>query len=66
MAVFATLLFVEGSRFRKFFTDYVVFDTETTDLDLNACEVIELAAVRVEAADAKILEAAKPQKLYLV
>jgi len=58
MAVFATLLFVEGSRFRKFFTDYVVFDTETTDLDL--------AAVRVEATDAKIREAAKPQKLYLV
>ncbi len=37
-----------SSRDRKaVFDEYVAFDTETTELDPNLCEVIELAAVRV-------------------
>ena len=33
-------------------TDYVAFDLETTDLDVAACEIVELAAVRVRSGKA--------------
>src|SRR5262249_32037487 len=38
---------LEGRRFRKLFPEYVVFDTETTGVNVDRCEVVELAAVRV-------------------
>jgi len=41
------LQIIEGRRYRKGLTDYVVFDTETTGKDVQHAEVIELAAVRV-------------------
>jgi DNA polymerase III epsilon subunit family exonuclease len=41
------LQIVEGRRYHKGLTDYVVFDTETTGKDVQHAEVIELAAVRV-------------------
>lgn len=30
-----------------FLSDYVIFDLETTGLDINACEIIEIAAIKV-------------------
>jgi superfamily I DNA/RNA helicase len=45
--VFKALQVIEAGRYRKSFTDYVVFDTETTGTDVDRDEVIELAAVRV-------------------
>ncbi len=45
--LFKAAQLVEGRRFRKLFSEYVVFDTETTGVDVDRCEVIELAAVRV-------------------
>jgi DNA polymerase III epsilon subunit family exonuclease len=47
LLLFAALQFIESKHFRKVFDEYVVFDTETTDKDTTACEVIELAGVRV-------------------
>jgi DNA polymerase III epsilon subunit family exonuclease len=41
------LQIIEGRRYRKGLTDYVVFDTETTGKDIQHAEVIEIAAVRV-------------------
>ena len=48
MALFTALQFIESRDYRKAFSDYVVFDTETTDKDTDACQVVELAAVRVQ------------------
>src|SRR5262249_35409176 len=45
--LFKALQYLEGQQYHRLFADYVVFDTETTDLDTSACEVIELAAVKV-------------------
>ena len=45
--LFKALQSIEGQRLHKLFPEYVVFDTETTDIDIDRCEVIELAAVRV-------------------
>lgn len=47
LSLFAALQVIESRQFQKVFRDYVVFDTETTDKDTEACEVVELAAVRV-------------------
>src|SRR5262249_47724623 len=47
LALFAALQIVESRQFRKLFNEYVVFDTETTDRDVDVCEVVELAAARV-------------------
>jgi DNA polymerase III epsilon subunit family exonuclease len=38
---------VEARAYRPLLTDYVAFDTETTGTDIERCEVIELAAVKV-------------------
>ncbi len=46
--IFKALQFLESRHFRKSFLDYVVFDTETTGKDIDECEIIELAAVKVE------------------
>jgi DNA polymerase III epsilon subunit family exonuclease len=45
--LFSALQLIESRHFRKVFTEYVVFDTETTDKDVEECQVVELAAVRV-------------------
>ncbi|MFL5338732.1 MAG: PolC-type DNA polymerase III [Gemmataceae bacterium] len=45
--LFAALQVLETRHFRKVFTEYVAFDTETTDKDTDGCEVVELAAARV-------------------
>ncbi|MGH7171648.1 MAG: UvrD-helicase domain-containing protein, partial [Gemmataceae bacterium] len=45
--IFKALQAIEGRRYRKGFAAYVAFDTETTGLDIEHCEVIELAAVKV-------------------
>jgi DNA polymerase III epsilon subunit family exonuclease len=47
--VFKALQYVEARPYRKLLTDYVAFDTETTGKDIDRCEVIELAAVKVRA-----------------
>jgi DNA polymerase III epsilon subunit family exonuclease len=45
--VFKALQVIEARRYRKALAAYVAFDTETTGLDIERCEVIELAAVKV-------------------
>jgi DNA polymerase III epsilon subunit family exonuclease len=45
--LFKALQVIEGRRFRKLFTEYVVFDTETTGTDVDQDDVIELSAVHV-------------------
>jgi DNA polymerase III epsilon subunit family exonuclease len=52
--VFKALQAIEGRRLRKSFPAYVAFDTETTGLDVNRCEVIELAGARVR--DGRVVE----------
>jgi DNA polymerase III epsilon subunit family exonuclease len=47
--LFKALQYVASRPFRKIFTDFVTFDTETTGKDVDRCEVIELAAVKVSA-----------------
>ncbi len=46
---FAALQIHESRHSEPAFQEYIAFDTETTELDRQACEVIELAAVRVRA-----------------
>ncbi len=41
--IFKALQSIESRRYRKSFAAYVAFDTETTGLDIERCEVIELA-----------------------
>jgi ATP-dependent DNA helicase UvrD/PcrA len=45
--VFKALQILESREEKRLLDEYVVFDTETTDKDIEACEVVELAAVRV-------------------
>jgi ATP-dependent DNA helicase UvrD/PcrA len=45
--VFKALQLLEARATKRLLDEYVVFDTETTDKDIDACEVVELAAVRV-------------------
>src|SRR5207249_3748906 len=45
--LFKALQVIDSRKCQKVFSEYVVFDTETTDLDVGACEVVELAAARV-------------------
>jgi len=52
--LFKALQLVESRQFRKSFADYVVFDTETTGKDVNECDIVELAAVKVR--QGKIVE----------
>lgn len=37
----------KGKRLRKFINDYTLFDIETTDLNINYAEIIEIAAIKV-------------------
>jgi DNA polymerase III epsilon subunit family exonuclease len=52
--IFKALQFLEGRSYRPTFTHYVAFDTETTGLDTERCEVVELAAVKV--ADGRVTD----------
>jgi DNA polymerase III epsilon subunit family exonuclease len=52
--IFKALQVIEGRRYRKGFASYVAFDTETTGLDIDRCEVIELAAVKVR--DGRVID----------
>jgi DNA polymerase III epsilon subunit family exonuclease len=45
--VFKALQWVEGRSYQPTLTRYVAFDTETTGNDIDQCEVVELAAVKV-------------------
>ncbi len=45
--VFKALQLLDAQSAKRLLDEYVVFDTETTDKDIAACEVVELAAVRV-------------------
>ncbi len=45
--IFKALQLMESRHYRPLFTDYVVFDTETSGKEADLCEVIELAAVKV-------------------
>jgi len=47
LLVFKALQLLHARSVRSELTDYVAFDVETTDLDVNACEIVELAAARV-------------------
>lgn len=47
LALFKALQWLHAEDLDAGFDDYVAFDLETTDLDPEVCEVVELAAVRV-------------------
>jgi DNA polymerase III epsilon subunit family exonuclease len=52
--LFKALQYVESRSYRKIFTDFVAFDTETTGKDVDRCEIIELAAVKVS--DGRVID----------
>lgn len=52
--IFKALQAMHAGRFRKSFTNYTAFDTETTGTDPDNDEIIELAAVRVR--DGRVVE----------
>ena len=37
----------KGKRLREFINNYTLFDIETTDLNINYAEIIEIAAIKV-------------------
>lgn len=47
VTLFKALQLVHAADLAPGFSDYVAFDIETTDLDSEICDVVELAAVRV-------------------
>ena len=47
LRVFKALQLLHTSNLKAEFDDFVAFDVETSDFDFNACEIIEIAAVRV-------------------
>jgi len=47
LRVFKALQLLHTSNLKTEFEDFVAFDVETSDFDCNACEIIEIAAVRV-------------------
>ncbi len=47
MLLFKALQLMHARSVGSQLHDYVAFDLETTDLDVSACEIVELAAVRV-------------------
>lgn len=48
ITVFKALQLLHARGLAGALTSYVTFDLETTDLDTSACEIVEIAAVRVE------------------
>jgi superfamily I DNA/RNA helicase/DNA polymerase III epsilon subunit-like protein len=47
LLLFKALQLLHARAVRSELTDFVAFDLETTDLDVAACEIVEIAAVRV-------------------
>jgi DNA helicase-2/ATP-dependent DNA helicase PcrA len=47
LRVFKALQLLHTSNLKAEFENFVAFDVETSDFDCNACEIIEIAAVRV-------------------
>jgi DNA helicase II / ATP-dependent DNA helicase PcrA len=47
LRVFKALQLLHTSSLKAEFDDFVAFDVETSDFDFNACQIIEIAAVRV-------------------
>jgi DNA polymerase III epsilon subunit family exonuclease len=47
LTVFKALQLAHGRSLADAFADFVTFDLETTDLNVDTCEIIELGAVRV-------------------
>jgi superfamily I DNA/RNA helicase/DNA polymerase III epsilon subunit-like protein len=47
LRVFKALQLVQTRGLRSDFDDFVAFDIETSDFDLDSCEIVEIAAVRV-------------------
>jgi DNA polymerase III epsilon subunit-like protein len=47
LRVFKALQLLHTSNLNAEFENFVAFDVETSDFDCNACEIIEIAAVRV-------------------
>ncbi|KPJ79919.1 MAG: hypothetical protein AMJ58_10315 [Gammaproteobacteria bacterium SG8_30] len=47
LLVFKALQLVHGRELSDRLVDYVAFDLETTDSDVEACEIVEVGAVRV-------------------
>jgi DNA polymerase III epsilon subunit family exonuclease len=48
LTVFKALQVVQTAGLEGAMERYVTFDLETTDLDITACDIVEIAAVRVE------------------
>ena len=47
LRVFKALQLIQTRGLRSEFDDFVAFDIETSDFDINCCEIVEIAAVRV-------------------
>jgi len=47
LRVFKALQLIQARGLRSEFDDFVAFDVETSDFDIDCCEIVELAAVRV-------------------
>jgi DNA helicase II / ATP-dependent DNA helicase PcrA len=47
LRVFKALQLVQTRGLKSDFDDFVAFDIETSDFDVDSCEIVELAAVRV-------------------
>ncbi len=47
LRVFKALQLLQTRDLKTDFDDFVAFDLETSDFDVNACEIVEIAAVRV-------------------
>jgi DNA helicase-2/ATP-dependent DNA helicase PcrA len=47
LRVFKALQLLQTRGLRSDFDDFVAFDIETSDFDLDSCEIVEIAAVRV-------------------
>ncbi len=51
VTVFKALQLLHARDFEPGFNDYVAFDLETTDLDAEICDIVELGAVRVRSGE---------------
>jgi DNA polymerase III epsilon subunit-like protein len=47
LRIFKALQLIQTRGLKSDFDDFVAFDIETSDFDINSCEMVEIAAVRV-------------------
>ncbi|HET6778354.1 MAG TPA: 3'-5' exonuclease, partial [Gemmatimonadales bacterium] len=47
LRIFKALQLIQTRGLKSDFDDFVAFDIETSDFDINSCEIVEIAAVRV-------------------